>query len=334
MTAPPLLAIDDLAVQFESRQGLLQVLDGVSFSLAAGETLGVVGESGCGKSMTALAVMGLIPERGQIAGGSIKLNGEDLAHVGEKRLRNLRGDSMAMIFQEPMTSLNPVMSVGAQIVEAIRLHRNMTAQQGRDHAIAILRQVGIAEAERRFQAYPHELSGGMRQRVMIAIAMSCQPQLLIADEPTTALDVTVQAQILDLLRLLRADHNMGLLLITHDMGVIAEMADRVVVMYAGRIVEMAATEALLDDPIHPYTRGLIRCLPDLPANSKAGADPPSAPLPEIPGIIPPPHLLGPGCAFADRCPWAIDLCRNEKPVSYEVEPARWSACHRSRELRS
>jgi peptide/nickel transport system ATP-binding protein len=303
----PLLSVNDLKVEFSTRHGRVTALDGVSFSLNEGETLGVVGESGCGKSITALAVMGLIPmPPGRIASGSIRFNDEELIGVSEKRMREIRGGEIGMIFQEPMTSLNPVFRVGDQIAEAIMLHQGLSRDEARARAVELLKTVGIPEAARRAEAYPHELSGGMRQRVMIAIAISCRPKVLIADEPTTALDVTVQAQIFDLMREIQQEFGVAIIMITHDMGAISEMADRVAVMYAGRIIEEGHADAILDSPGHPYTRGLIGCIPALDPEIAQAVTPP--PLAEIPGVVPPLHLLGAGCAFAERCNLRHDAC--------------------------
>lgn len=319
MTA--LLEIEDLNVTFNTRHGKVTALDSVSLHVDAGETLGVVGESGCGKSITALSVMGLIPSPpGKIAGGSIRLNDEDLVTASEQRMRRLRGSDIAMIFQEPMTSLNPVFTVGDQIAEAIMLHQNVSSDQAFKDAIALLDRVGIPSPDRRARDYPHQLSGGMRQRVMIAMAVSCRPKVLIADEPTTALDVTVQAQIFDLLNEIQRDFGAAIILITHDMGAISEMADRVAVMYAGRVIEEASADDVLDYPQHPYAKGLISCIPALGKGDEPGQ------LAEIPGVVPPLHLLGAGCAFADRCAHANDRCRTEKPLlaAHGHHPA---ACH-------
>uniref|UniRef100_UPI0038B2EC68 ABC transporter ATP-binding protein n=1 Tax=Marimonas lutisalis TaxID=2545756 RepID=UPI0038B2EC68 len=317
MTA--LLEIEDLKVTFNTRYGQVTALDGVSLHVNAGETLGVVGESGCGKSITALATMGLIPmPPGRIAGGSIRLSGEELVGANPSRLRALRGADIAMIFQEPMTSLNPVFTVGDQIAEAIMLHQKVSPDQAFKDAVALLDRVGIPSPDARARDYPHQLSGGMRQRVMIAMAVSCRPKVLIADEPTTALDVTVQAQIFDLLNEIQRDFGAAIILITHDMGAISEMADRVAVMYAGRVIEEAGADDVLDHPQHPYSRGLIDCIPALGREDHA--------LKEIPGVVPPLHLLGDGCAFADRCEHANDRCRREKPLlaAHGHHPA---ACH-------
>ncbi len=308
----PLLSIRNLKVEFVTRKGRVTALDDISLDVMPGETLGIVGESGCGKSITALATMGLIPSPpGEITGGEIVFDGEDITRAGPKRLRSLRGADISMIFQEPMTSLNPVFTAGDQIAEAIMLHQSASKADARELAIELLRTVGIPEPERRAGAYPHELSGGMRQRVMIAMAISCRPRVLIADEPTTALDVTVQAQIFELMRAIQEKFGVAIMLITHDMGAIAEMADQVVVMYAGRVVEKGRADDILDAPRHPYTRGLIGCIPVLGKDAqKEGRMPPLA---EIPGVVPALHLLGRGCAFADRCPSAFDRCRAENP---------------------
>ncbi|TQF00259.1 MAG: ABC transporter ATP-binding protein [Spiribacter salinus] len=314
-----LLEIENLNVTFNTRHGNVTALDSVSMHVNAGETLGVVGESGCGKSITALAVMGLIPTPpGRIAGGAIRLNGENLVGASDGRLRQLRGADVAMIFQEPMTSLNPVFTVGDQIAEAIMLHQKVSPDQAFKDAIALLDRVGIPSPDSRARDYPHQLSGGMRQRVMIAMAVSCRPKVLIADEPTTALDVTVQAQIFDLLNEIQRDFGAAIILITHDMGAISEMADRVAVMYAGRVIEEARADDVLDHPQHPYARGLISCIPAL---GKGDSE-----LREIPGVVPPLHLLGEGCAFAERCSHAEERCLREKPllVDHRHHPA---ACH-------
>ena len=314
-----LLEISDLRVTFRTRHGEVTALDSVSMEVAPGETLGVVGESGCGKSITALSVMGLIPSPpGRIAAGSIRLNGEELIGASPKRLRSLRGADIAMIFQEPMTSLNPVFTVGDQIAEAIMLHQKVDRSRALKDAVALLERVGIPSPDARARDYPHQLSGGMRQRVMIAMAVSCRPKVLIADEPTTALDVTVQAQIFDLLNEIQREFGAAIILITHDMGAISEMADRVAVMYAGRVIEEARADDVLDFPQHPYSRGLIECIPVLGREDHE--------LAEIPGVVPPLHLLGRGCAFADRCAWCNARCEREKPrlAAHGHHP---TACH-------
>lgn len=314
-----LLEIEDLQVTFNTRHGVVTALDSVSLHVNEGETLGVVGESGCGKSITALSVMGLIPAPpGRIAGGSIRLNGEELTKASPGRMRAIRGAEAAMIFQEPMTSLNPVFTVGAQIAEAIMLHQKVGAAQALKDAVALLDRVGIPEPDMRARDYPHQLSGGMRQRVMIAMAVSCRPKMLIADEPTTALDVTVQAQIFDLLNEIQREFGAAIVLITHDMGAIAEMADRVAVMYAGRVIETGTADDVLDQPQHPYARGLIDCIPNIAKGDTV--------LQEIPGVVPPLHMLGSGCAFAERCAHVADRCLTQKPplIAYGPHPA---ACH-------
>ncbi|MEM9199294.1 MAG: ABC transporter ATP-binding protein [Pseudomonadota bacterium] len=319
-----LLSIGDLRVTFRTRHGRVTALDGVSLGVEAGETLGVVGESGCGKSITALAIMGLVPSpHGAVSGGSITLAGEELVGSKPARMRALRGSEIAMIFQEPMTSLNPVFSAGDQIAEAIMLHQNVGHAQAFKDAVALLDRVGIPEAARRAHDYPHQLSGGMRQRVMIAMAVSCRPRVLIADEPTTALDVTVQAQIFDLLNDIQREFGTAIILITHDMGAIAEMADRVAVMYAGRVIEEGSADAILDHPKHPYTKGLIACIPAL---GKEDAEGRPVPLREIPGVVPPLHLLGQGCAFRDRCAERYGPCAARIPL-LGGDPAHPAACH-------
>ena len=306
----PLLELRDVEVEFRTRDGIARVLDRVGFGLSAGSTLGIVGESGCGKSMTALTIMRLVPEPpGRIAGGSIRLDGENLLAASETRMREIRGNEISMVFQEPMTSLNPVFPVGDQIAETVRLHQGLGKRAALDRAVEMLAAVGIPVPERRVREYPHQLSGGMRQRVMIAIGLACGPRVLIADEPTTALDVTVQAQIFDLLIDLKERTGTSIILITHDMGAIAEMADRVVVMYAGRIVEEAPVDGILDDALHPYTRGLITCVPHLEEHPS----PERRPLAEISGMVPALTALGRGCAFAPRCAHAMARCRKESP---------------------
>ncbi|HJM51369.1 MAG TPA: ABC transporter ATP-binding protein [Alphaproteobacteria bacterium] len=321
---PSLLAIEGLAVEFKTRDGMARVIDDLSVALAPGETLGVVGESGCGKSMTALAVMGLVPiPPGQIAAGRILLDGENLLEASEPRMREVRGNEISMIFQEPMTSLNPVYSVGNQIAETARLHEGLSAREARDRAVEMLYQVGIPAPEKRVAEFPHQLSGGMRQRVMIAMALTCRPRVLIADEPTTALDVTVQAQIFDLLRALQADTGTSIIMITHDMGAIAEMAQRVVVMYAGRKVEEGPVDEILANPKHPYTQGLIVCVPHLLAEPPAQRQP----LMEIPGVVPALTELGKaGCPFAPRCAQAMERCRQAMPPPHDVRPGHVAAC--------
>jgi peptide/nickel transport system ATP-binding protein len=326
-TLEPLLSVEDLSVAFRGRAGSVLAVDGVTLAIGRGETLAIVGESGCGKSVTALSVMRLLSEpAGRITGGAVRFEGRDLASLSEREMRRVRGREIAMIFQEPMTSLNPVLSIARQIVETVRLHEGLDAEAARARALAMLELVQIPEARRRLDQYPHELSGGMRQRVMIAMALACDPGLLIADEPTTALDVTIQAQILDILRGLSARAGMATLLITHDLGVVAEMASRVVVMYAGRIVEEAPVRALLGAPRHPYTHGLLGAVPKLGSSLGAG---PRRKLAEIPGLVPLVREPAASCAFAPRCPLAVERCRREPPPLREMAPGHFSACWRA-----
>jgi peptide/nickel transport system ATP-binding protein len=320
-----LLSVDGLSVEFDLKDGTTsRVINDLSFELKAGETLGIVGESGCGKSMTALAIMQLVPvPPGRIAAGKISLGSEDLLSATDDRMRQVRGNDISMIFQEPMTSLNPVYTVGDQIAETVRLHQGLSRRDARDKAIEMLKAVSMPAPEKRVDEYPHQLSGGMRQRVMIAMALACEPKVLIADEPTTALDVTVQAQIFDLLKQLQEDTGTAIILITHDMGVIAEMTQRVVVMYAGRKVEEASVDEILSQPRHPYTRGLITCVPHLQA------EPPleRPPLPEIPGMVPSVAELGAGgCPFAPRCADVMPRCTEEMPPSTEMTNGHEAAC--------
>jgi len=316
-----LLDVVDLRTHFLTREGVVRAVDGVSFSLEAGKTLGIVGESGCGKSVTALSIIGLIPRPpAQIVGGEVLFEGRDLTKLPEKRLEDVRGKEIAMIFQDPMTSLNPTLTIGTQITETIRRHFDVSKQQARKRAVELLEEVQIPKAAARLDDYPHRYSGGMRQRVMIAIALSCNPKLLIADEPTTALDVTVQAQILDLLEDLRDEHEMAMILITHDMGVVAEAADDIVVMYAGQIVEEASTLELFDHPEHPYTEALLGALPQL-----EGTGVREGRLTAIPGR--PPDLIHPpeACRFAPRCPYANgqDSCTVTMPELREIRTGHW-----------
>ncbi|WHZ10906.1 MAG: ABC transporter, ATP-binding protein (cluster 5, nickel/peptides/opines) [Burkholderiaceae bacterium] len=317
-SATPVLQVEDLRVEFKTRRGTAMVLNGVDFDLFGGETLCVVGESGCGKSMTALALLRLIPSPpGKISGGRMTFQNEDLARASEARMREVRGNRISMIFQEPMTSLNPVFTVGDQIGESLRLHAGLGAAAVRARTIEMLQQVGIPAPERRVDEYPHQMSGGMRQRVMIAMALACRPDVLIADEPTTALDVTVQAQIFDLLRELQRERGTAILLITHDMGAVAEMADRVMVMYAGRVVERGTTEQVLARPGHPYTQGLIECLPELGSSMIEERKE----LAEIRGVVPSIWELGSGCAFRERCPQAMAICEQRVPPMFDLDRA-------------
>ncbi len=310
-----LLEIKDLRTHFLTRAGLVKAVNGVSFSLDNGELLGLVGESGCGKSITALSIMRLIAPPGKIVGGKILFDGKDLLKLSDKEMRDIRGDDIAMIFQDPMTSLNPVFTIGEQIAEALRLHRKLTRKQAREAAIEAMREVAISDPARRIDDYPHQLSGGMRQRVMIAMALACNPRLLIADEPTTALDVTIQAQILELLNELRRNRDLAVLLITHDLGVVAEVADRVAVMYTGRIVEESDVNELFLRPKHPYTEGLLRSVPKLTAEHVAKIER----LQTIEGVVPSPTDLPPGCHFAPRCPYRMPRCTAEEIPLYELE---------------
>lgn len=322
MTA--MLTVKDLVVDFKTRAGDARVLNHVSLELLNGEILGIVGESGCGKSMTALSVMGLVPSPpGNVTGGSISLEGEELTTASNKRMREVRGGIISMIFQEPMTSLNPVFKVGDQIAECVLLHEDVTKSEAWQRAVEMLTKVGIPEPEMRASSYPHELSGGMRQRVMIAMALSCHPRVLIADEPTTALDVTVQAQIFDLLKDLQKETGTAIIMITHDMGAIAELADRVAVMYAGHIIESGPTNEILTNPQHPYTRGLIACVPHLEED-------PSEIRPylsEIKGVVPSLTDLGKGCAFADRCAYKTPECEEQQPLIEAVAEGHSVACY-------
>jgi peptide/nickel transport system ATP-binding protein len=310
-----LLEVKNLQTHFPTRAGLVRAVDGVSFHVDRGELLSLVGESGCGKSITALSVMRLISSPGKIAGGEISFEGEDLLAASEERMREIRGDDIAMIFQDPMTSLNPVYTVGEQIAEALRLHRGMSRSEARAATIQAMTEVAIPDPARRVDDYPHQLSGGMRQRVMIAMALACDPKLLIADEPTTALDVTIQAQILELLNELRRTRDLGVLLITHDLGVVAEVADRVAVMYTGRIVEESPVEELFARPKHPYTEGLLRSVPKLTAGETGRAER----LETIEGIVPSPAALPAGCHFAPRCSHRMTRCEEGVIPLYELE---------------
>ena len=322
----PLLEVADLRTWFFTRDGIVRAVDGVSFHVTPGETLAIVGESGCGKSVTALSVLRLIPSPpGRIVSGKIRFAGRDLLDLSEAQMRQVRGNEISMIFQEPMTSLNPVLTIGRQIAETLTLHQGLNRAKALARAVDMLRLVHIPEAERRIAEYPHQLSGGMRQRVMIAMALACNPKLLIADEPTTALDVTIQAQILDLMRELKQKIDAAIVLITHDLGVVAEMAQRVVVMYAGRKAEEAPVGPLFRRPLHPYTKGLLNSVPRLGA-TLAGK---RAPLAEIPGTVPSLRETITGCPFEARCTFATDLCRSEMPPFEEKEAGHYAACFHS-----
>ncbi|TMI99634.1 MAG: ABC transporter ATP-binding protein [Alphaproteobacteria bacterium] len=331
--AATLLEVADLRTYFFLRGGILKAVDGVSFALKPHETLAIVGESGCGKSMTALSLMRLIPDPpGRIVAGSVKLDGRDLLALNEPAMRQVRGKDISMIFQEPMTSLNPVMTAGNQIAEALLLHEGLSRRDALRRAVEILKLVRIPEPEQRLKEYPHQLSGGMRQRVMIAMALACNPKVLLADEPTTALDVTIQAQILDIILDLQKKLGTAVILITHDLGVVAETAQRVIVMYAGRKVEEAPVGELFAAPLHPYTHGLMASIPRLELMRGGSGGATKRRLEEIRGIVPALTNLPPGCSFAPRCPFAIDKCRREFPPYEEKRPGHWAACWRSHEI--
>jgi peptide/nickel transport system ATP-binding protein len=325
------LSVQNLNVAMKGSNGPVPVLENLSFDVAQGKTMALVGESGCGKSMTALAIMRLLPEDFVVTSGSILLDGVDVLAAAPAALRGLRGNKMSMIFQEPMTALNPLYTVGDQIGEVLRQHRGLGRRDAREQAIAFLKAVQIPAAEKRVDAYPHQLSGGMRQRVMIAMALACKPQLLIADEPTTALDVTVQAQIFDLLSALQDDTDTAIVLITHDLGAVAELADDVAVLYAGRCIEKGSSHAVVSHARHPYTRGLMACVPHLqlgPALATA-----QAALDEIPGMVPPLGARGPDCAFLPRCAFAADICRTRPQPPLEMVDAQAAvSCWRHREI--
>ena len=319
---PHLLKVNNLQTHFPTRAGLVKAVDDVSFYLDEGELLGLVGESGCGKSITALSIMRLIAPPGKIVGGSIEFKGEELKEASENRMRELRGNDLAMIFQDPMTSLNPVYTVGEQIAEALRLHQKLNRNQAESAAIAAMREVAIPAPESRFRDYPHQLSGGMRQRIMIAMALACNPELLIADEPTTALDVTIQAQILELIDDLRRTRKLAVLLITHDLGVVAEVADRVCVMYTGKIVEESSVDEIFEQPKHPYTQGLLRSVPRLRGIGEAK----ETRLPTIEGTVPSPTHLPDGCHFAPRCEFRMEKCTHGEIPLYQIHRGTSARC--------
>ncbi len=323
----PILRVRNLRTVFQTRSGAVPAVNDVSFEVRRGETLGLVGESGCGKSVTSLSILRLIPPRaGRVEEGSVLYGGRDLMQLGDDEMRKIRGGEIAMVFQEPMTALNPVLTIGQQIIETVLLHEDMSREQARERAIEMLRVVHIPEAERQIDNYPHQLSGGMRQRAMIAMALSCNPKVLIADEPTTALDVTIQAQILELMQELQEKFGTAIIMITHDLGVIAETAHRVAVMYAGRKVEEAQVEALFEDAIHPYTQGLLQAIPGMEDNEVDGK---RRRLYAIEGTVPALADLPPGCAFAPRCPLASDICREKVPPLEEKKPRHYAACWNS-----
>ena len=318
MSAAEALRVEQLKTHFFTSDGAVKAVDGVSFDVHTGRTLGIVGESGSGKSVTSLSIMRLLPRNGRTVHGRVLVEGRDILKIPEDQMREIRGDDISMIFQEPMTSLNPVFSCGRQVAEAIKQHREVSDKEANDRVVELFKLVGIPAAERRVKDYPHELSGGMRQRVMIAMALSCDPKVLIADEPTTALDVTIQAQILELLRRLQDEKGMAMILITHDLGVIAETAHEVVVMYAGRIVERGSVEQIFEEPKHPYTQGLLASIPSRGTKGKR--------LNVIKGTVPHPFNLPPGCTFAPRCPHAFDRCPTAFPGAMEVGPGHRAAC--------
>ena len=313
-----LLTVKNLKTYFYTADGIVSAVDGVDFDVASGETLGIVGESGCGKSVTAMSVLGLISEPGRIISGDIMFDGKNLRSLDEKKMCSIRGNDISMIFQEAMTSLNPVFTVGDQIGETIKLHQKLNNKQANEKAVDMLRLVGIPLPERRVKEYPHQLSGGMRQRVMIAMALSGNPKLLFADEPTTALDVTIQAQILELMKKLRSELDTAIVLITHDLGVIAEMVDRVIVMYAGKVVEEANVYDIFREPLHPYTEGLLNSIPRL--------DEPKSRLKPIQGVVPNPLELPEGCSFHPRCPYAMDICKEKQPQLKRLSANRQASC--------
>jgi peptide/nickel transport system ATP-binding protein len=314
-----LLDVKNIKIQFNTEEGLFNAVNGISFSVQKGETIGIVGESGCGKSITSLSIMRLIPSPpGKIIEGEINYKGRDLLKLSDKEMRKIRGNDIAMIFQEPMTSLNPVYTVGEQIAEVIQLHQSQKKKQAIQKAVELLKLVGIPEAERRVREYPHQLSGGMRQRVMIAMALACNPELLIADEPTTALDVTIQAQILDLMKEMKDKLGMSIIFITHDLGVVSEVADTVMVMYAGEVVEKTSSEEIFKYPMHPYTQGLINSVPDVNDDREN--------LEAISGVLPHFSKLPEGCRFSTRCPIATDLCREKRPELQEHEQGHLVRC--------
>ncbi len=321
-----ILSVNDLKTYFMTEDGVVKAVDGITFELKKGETLGIVGESGSGKSVTNLSVMRLIPEPpGKIAGGKITFDGIDVLGLSIDDVRKIRGKRIAMIFQDPMTSLNPFLKISTQLMEVTRLHLGHDKAQARAHAIKMLKTVGISDAEERINSYPHEFSGGMRQRVMIAMALSCDPELLIADEPTTALDVTIQAQILELIKDLRSRMGTSVILITHDLGVVAGMTDKIIVMYAGKVFEQAPTRELFATPANPYTKGLLKSVPD-PAHEQGN------PLYQIPGLPPDVAHLPPGCPFAERCERAEDICRREFPPFVQINEDHHSLCHFANEV--
>ena len=314
-----LLSVENLQVQFQTKKGINTAVDGVSFSVKKGRILGIVGESGCGKSVTSMSILQLLGSNARISGGSIKLDGKELIGLPEKEMCRIRGNDIAMIFQDPMTALNPTLTIGTQLMEPIMLHQNCGKKEAWTRAVDVLKRVGIAAPEKRMKEYPHQLSGGMRQRVMIAMAVSCEPRLLIADEPTTALDVTIQAQILKLMDKLVKEQGASLILITHDLAVVSQMADRIIVMYCGKIVESGSRDDVIHRPSHPYTEGLLNSIPRMGEEQKR--------LESIPGMVPSMLDLPQGCYFAPRCKYCQDICRTVTPENHEVSPGHCAACH-------
>jgi oligopeptide/dipeptide ABC transporter ATP-binding protein len=323
LNVTPILEVQDLRVHFETLEGTVKAVNGVSFALNRGQTLGLVGESGCGKSVTALSILRLIPSPpARIVSGRVLLHGENLVEAPGERIRRIRGGQISMIFQEPMTSLNPVFTIGHQIAETLRIHQNLKNKRGQEATVDILRKVQIPLPEKRLKNYPHQLSGGMRQRVMIAMALACNPEILIADEPTTALDVTIQAQILDLMHSLRAELGTAIIIITHDLGVIAETAQHVAVFYAGKVMESGDVQTIFKNPFHPYTIGLLNSLPQLGRRSREG----KRRLHEIPGIVPSMFELPKGCLFAPRCQWSMNICLHQRPPLKTLKPGHQLRC--------
>ncbi|WP_447402512.1 ABC transporter ATP-binding protein [Lysinibacillus sp. fkY74-1] len=319
MKQDTVLEVKNLQTYFYSSEGVAKAVDGVSFTLQKGETLGIVGESGCGKSMTSLSLLRLVPSPpGKIINGEILLNNTDILKLSDEELRKIRGNKISMIFQEPMTSLNPVLSVGEQIAESIRLHQGLSRKEAWQKAVDMIRLVGIPAPEKRAKQEPYQLSGGMRQRIMIAMALACTPDVLIADEPTTALDVTIQAQIIDIIQNLQKQLGMSILFITHDLGVVAEICDKIAVMYAGQVVEEGTTDSLFEKPLHPYTNGLIQSLPKLYEDQEE--------LSTIQGTVPSPYHYPSGCRYAERCPFATELCREKQPELLTIEPEKKVRC--------
>jgi len=327
LSQAPLLEIKHLTTKFSTEQGIVKAVDGVSLHIDPEETVGIVGESGCGKSVTAESILRLFDEKTTEYGGQILFEGRDLLQLSEEEMRKVRGNRISIIFQDPMSSLNPVYTIGDQIMEAIRLHQRTSRRQAREKALELLRLTGISDPERRLRSYPHELSGGMRQRVMIALALSCEPRLLIADEPTTALDVTIQAQILELMNELKEKLQMGIMLITHDLSVVAQMCSRVIVMYLGEVVEEAEVTTLFDRPLHPYTSGLLKSVPQLDGRRKQK-------LYEISGAVPAMHEVEACCRFAPRCPFATELCRSKAPSLEEAEPGHRVRCWHYKDIQA